>query len=285
MPTIKQFLRNAQEILTKAGIPDPRLEPEIMVSNILQIKRHMLYTSQDTNMPKHATDALSKIIRRRLRREPLAYILGHQEFYGIDLLVGPSVMVPRPETELIVERSISLCSQMSDADGLVVADVGTGSGGIAIAIALHLPQAKITATDISSEALDVAATNIRMHKVEERITLCQGDLLATIEAPVDAIVANLPYICTNRLKEVQMEVQMEPVLALDGGPDGTVLNRRLLWEAKEKLSPRGVILLEIDPEQQRSLAAVARRCFPAARVSVEKDLAGMGRILVLESPI
>ena len=284
MPTLRQFLRNTQETLAAAGIPEPRLEPEIMLTNVLGLPRHRLYAVQDQELSAQAHEALAQFIERRLKREPLAYILGHREFYGIDLMVGPGVMVPRPETELLVERAMLVCMERMDKGQPVVVDVGTGSGGIAINLALHLPRAWIFATDVSPAALEVAGANIRKHKVGERITLVEGDLLAPVEGPVDVIVANLPYIPSYRLKELQAEVRWEPPIALDGGPDGLDLIRRLLAQARGKLSRGGIVLLEIDPEHQAPLRQLAGDLYSGAAVSVERDMAGLDRIFVVELP-
>ena len=284
MPTLRQFLRNTRETLAAAGIPEPRLEPEIMLTNVLGVPRHRLYAVQDQELPAQARQALAQFIERRLKREPLAYILGHKEFYGIDLVVDPGVMVPRPETELLVERAILVCMERMDQGRPVVVDVGTGAGGIAINLALHLPRARVFATEGSPSALEVARANIRTHKVEERITLVQGDLLEAVEGPVDVIVANLPYIPSDRLRELQPEVRWEPPIALDGGPDGLDLIRRLLGQARENLSRSGIALLEIDPEHQAPLRQLAGDLFPGAAASVEQDLAGLDRIFVVELP-
>ena len=284
MPTLRQFLHNTRETLAAAGIPEPRLEPEIMLTNVLGVPRHRLYAVQDQGLPAQAHQALAQFIERRLKREPLAYILGHKEFYGIDLVVDPGVMVPRPETELLVERAILVCMERMDQGRPVVVDVGTGAGGIAINLALHLPKARVFATEVSPSALEVARANIRTHKVEERITLVQGNLLATVEGPVDVIVANLPYIPSDRLKKLQPEVRWEPPIALDGGPDGLDLIRKLLGQARENLSRSGIALLEIDPEHQAPLRQLVGDLFPGAAASVEQDMARLDRIFAVELP-
>ena len=282
MPTLRDFLHRAREQLTAVGVPEPRLEAEIMLTDALRVPRHRLYASQDDDLPTEVEKTLEEVMERRLKREPLAYILGHREFYGIDLLVGPAVMVPRPETELLVERAMLVCMERMDKGQLVVADVGTGSGGIAINLAIHIPQAKILATDRSRDALEVARANVLKYKVEERVTLVPGDLLDPVEGIIDIIVANLPYIPTQRLAALQPEVRWEPPAALDGGTDGLDLLRRLMGQAVSKLPDDGVVLLEIDPGQADLLRRLAQELFPGADVSVEQDLAGHDRIFVLE---
>ena len=261
---------------------EPGLEPEVMLTDVLGVQRHRIYAYQDDSIPDEAIQTLEEVVQRRLRREPLAYILGHREFYGVDLTVGPGVMVPRSETELLVERALLVCLERMHRPGLVVVDVGTGSGGIAVNLAMHLPGVRLYATDISAEALDVANTNVDKFNLGERITLLQGDLLEPLNGRVDVIVANLPYIPSARLEELQPELGWEPRGALDGGVDGMALLRRIMGQAAGKLAPDGVILLEIDLGQGEPLQRLAAKLFPGASTSVEKDLAGLDRLFVLE---
>ena len=253
-----------------------------MLTDTLQIPRHRLYAFQDEELPPERQETLSRIVQRRLRREPLAYILEHKEFYGIDLIVGPEVLIPRPETELLVERAMVVCLERMDKGEPVVVEVGTGCGGICINLAVHLPRAKIFATELYPGALRIAKSNVRRHKVEDRITLLQGDLLLPIKGTVDVIVANLPYVRRGRREHLQPEMRWEPWEALDGGPDGLDVMRRLLSQARDKLSQGGVILLEMDPEQVKPLHQFARKLFPDTTTSVEQDLAGLDRIFVVE---
>ena len=261
---------------------EPGLEPEVMLTDVLGVPRHRLYAYQDDAIPEEAVSALERVVARRLRREPLAYILGHREFYGVDLTVGPGVMVPRPETEMLVERALLVCLERMDRPGLVVADVGTGSGGIAVNLAMHLPGVALNATDISAEALEVAKANVDKFNLGGRITLLEGDMLEPLPGRVDVIVANLPYIPSGRLDELQPELAWEPRGALDGGDDGMALLRRLMGQAAGKLAADGVMLLEIDEGQGEPLRRLASRLFPGAVTLVEEDLAGLERLFVLE---
>ena len=177
MPTLREFLRDTRRQLEEAGAPEPRLESEVMLTDVLGVPRHRLYAYQDDAIPEEAVGTLEEVVQRRLRREPLAYILGHREFYGVDLKVGPGVMVPRPETEMLVERALLVCMERMERVGLVVADVGTGSGGIAVNLAMHLPGVRLYATDISAEALEVARVNVDKFGLGQRVTLLEGDLL------------------------------------------------------------------------------------------------------------
>jgi len=283
MLTLREFLRETRGRLGEVGAPEPRLESEVMLSDVLGVPRHRLYAYQDDAIPEEAVEALEKVVQRRLEREPLAYILGHREFYGVDLTVGPGVMVPRPETEMLVERALLVCLERMDRAALVVADVGTGSGGIAVSLAMHLPGVALYATDISAEALEVARANVEKFGLGPRITLLEGDLLEPLPGRVDVIVANLPYIPSGRLEELQPELAWEPRGALDGGDDGMGLLRRLIGQAAGKLADDGVMLLEIDPGQGEALQRLAEKLFPGATTSVEEDLAGLERLFVLES--
>ena len=282
MGTLREFLRDARGRLEEAGVTEARLESEVMLTDVLGVPRHRLYAYQDDVIPEGAVERLEEVVRRRLRREPLAYILGHREFYGVDLEVGAGVMVPRPETEMLVERALLVCLERMERPGLAVADVGTGSGGIAVSLAMHLPGVRLYATDVSTEALEVARGNVEKFGLGERITLLEGDLLEPLPGQVDVVVANLPYIPSARLGELQPELGWEPRVALDGGVDGMDELRRLMGQAAGRLAPDGVMLLEIDEGQGEPLCRLAGRLFPGAATLVEKDLAGLERLLVVE---
>ena len=275
-------MRDARGRLESAGVPEARLESEVMLTDVLGVPRHRLYAYQDDVIPEGAVERLEGVVRRRLRREPLAYILGHREFYGVDLKIGPGVMVPRPETEMLVERALLVCLERMEMPGLAVADVGTGSGGIAVSLAMHLPGVRLYATDVSAEALGVARVNVEKFGLGGRITLLEGDLLEPLPGRVDVVVANLPYIPSARLEELQPELGWEPRVALDGGVDGLDGLRRLMGQAAGRLATDGVMLLEIDEGQGELLSRLAGRLFPGAAVSVENDLAGLERLLVVE---
>jgi release factor glutamine methyltransferase len=281
MAILREVIQRTHHTLAAAGIPDARLEAEVMVMNIMQMPRQEMFAEQEAEVSVAREQTLAQIMERRLTREPLAYILGYKEFYGVNLLVNSNVLIPRPETESMVEHTLFMALMGMETPQLVVADIGTGTGAIAINLALHLPAARIYATDNADSALDVAAYNIRSHNVADRITLRKGDLLAALPEPVDLIVANLPYVPTQRIPTLQPEIQWEPVHALDGGPEGLDLMERLLRQAPEKLKEHGIILLELDPEQVAPLRALATELFPEAEITVEKDLGQLDRILVI----
>ena len=283
MAILREVVQQTHRTLEACHIPDARLEAEVMLMNVLRMPRQDLFAQQEMVVSPQQEQALAGIMERRLKREPLAYILQYKEFYGVNLLVNPDVLIPRPETEGLVEHALFMALMGMETPDLVIADVGTGTGAIAINLALHLPAARIYALDNADAVLDVAAYNIRAHNVGDRISLGKGDLLESLPEPVDLILANLPYIPTERIVALQPEVRWEPRAALDGGPEGLDLIYRLLTQAQGtgKLKEHGIILLELDPEQVPAVKEQAGQLFPEAEISVEQDLARRDRILVI----
>ena len=298
MASLRQLVQGTHHTLEALGIPDARLEAEVMVMSVVGMPRQDLFASQETEVSPHQEQLLAQIIERRQQREPLAYILGYKEFYGINLLVNPNVLIPRPETESLVEHALFMALMGMETPELVIADVGTGTGAIAINLAIHLPAARIYAIDKDDGVLDVASYNVRANNVADRITLLKGDLLEPLPEAVDLIVANLPYVPRDRIPTLQPEIQWEPPAALDGGPNGLDAIERLLHQAAAlsapstgfetgpgpaagKLSEHGIILLELDPEQVPAVEQLARQLFPGAETSVEQDLAQQDRMFVI----
>ncbi len=278
MASIRQVIQKAQELLDSSGIADPLLEAEVMVMHLLQMPRQDLFAHHELEVARQQQHALDSMLHRRLTREPLAYIIGHREFYGLDLPVNADVLIPRPETETLVELALSTASMMEEPHKLVIADVGTGCGAISISLARRLPAARIYALDVSDQALEVACSNAKAYNVSDRVIFREGNLLEPLPEQVDMIVANLPYIPSGRIPTLQAEVRREPRVALDGGPDGLDCIRSLLTQAPGKLKDHGAILLELDPEQVPVVEEMAREHFPGANTSVTKDLAGLDRV-------
>ena len=268
--------------LRDAGVEEAHLEADVLVRHVLGLERVDLLARPETPLAPAQSAALEDLLARRSRREPLAYVLGSREFHGLDFRVTPAVMVPRPETETLVEEALAWAGGRSNP--ITVADVGTGSGCIVVSMAVRLPDVRFLATDVAPVALAVAEENARYHGVAERVRLLSGHLLQPLPGPVDLIVANLPYIPSGRLDTLQPEVRdYEPREALDGGPDGTDLLRPLLHEAGAYLQPGGALMLEIDDEQGSTLAGEARSAFPSAAVRVLPDLSGRDRVLVVQT--
>ncbi|MBC7252197.1 MAG: peptide chain release factor N(5)-glutamine methyltransferase, partial [Anaerolineae bacterium] len=236
-------------LLRTAGGDSPRLEAELLLAHVLSVERAYILAHPEHNLSPAESARYRQLIHRRAQHEPLAYLLGHQEFYGLDFYVSPAVLIPRPETELLVEEALA-AARTSSSRPWCVADVGTGSGAIAVSLAVHVPHARVYATDASAEALAVAEENCRRHGVSERVILLQGHLLSPLPEAVDCIVANLPYVSHAEWDSLPAEIAVyEPRAALDGGPDGLKYIGELLASAAPYLRPKGVILLEIGSAQ------------------------------------
>ncbi len=278
--SVKEALRKAIETLTLHRFEEAPLEAEVLLRHLLGIGRVELHLRLGDSLPPEQTAELDRLIRRRLSHEPIAYITGHKEFFGLEFRVNANTLIPRPETELLVEKALELAGSHTSP---TIADVGTGCGAIAIALAVHLPQAEVYAVDISAAALEVAALNCERHQVTGRVHLLQGDLLQPITG-LDFILANLPYVSDRQMQGLSDEVRLfEPARALSGGPDGLRQISRLLAQARDKLHPGGAILLEISTEQRTDVAALAGRHLPGANVKVLPDLSGHDRAIVIES--
>ena len=275
--TLKQAIVEARAILAANDIEDAALESELLLRHALKISRVQLYLDLDHELSPEQEKAFWQIIKRRRNGEPAAYITGHREFYGLDFYVDPSVLIPRPESELLVEKALELSRQRPITK---IADIGTGCGAIAISLALNLPEAKIYATDISDSALKVALFNCRQHGVADKISILQGDMLGPLPEPVDLIVANLPYVKDSELPQAT-PAGSEPVLALNGGREGLEKISRLCRQLSGKLRPRGCLLLEIGQGQEKPVTALLQSLFPSARIEVNRDLGGVERVVGL----
>lgn len=273
--TVGTLLRHAAQQLADVSAT-PRLDAELLLAAVLDWPRSRLLAERDEPLNTAQIEQFSALLARRLTREPVAYLLGRRAFYGLDFYVDRRVLVPRPETELLVERVLAIAAEHPN-QAVRIADIGTGSGAIAVTLAVHLPLARIIAGDISSDALAVAAVNAARHGVSDRISLREGDLLAVLDAPVDILVSNPPYTL---LHEVDQGVfAHEPHLALDGGPDGLDYYRRLLAELPGKLAPGGSLLLEIGAWQGDTVRRLTEAACPQASVRVLRDLAGLDRVI------
>lgn len=249
--------------------------------HVLGIDRAGLYADLHRTLDKVEWAAFSRFIQRRLDREPAAYITGHKEFYGLDLHVAPPVLIPRPETELLVESAMEIAGKLFPISCLI-ADVGTGCGGVAVALAANLPHATIYAIDISRAALEIAGVNCRSHGVEERVILLQGDLLDPLPQPVHMMVANLPYVRESEIRQLSPEISShEPQVALDGGVEGLDVITKLLSQANAKLLGNGCVLLEIGHDQARAVCALAREYMPGTSSTVATDLSGLDRVVTI----
>lgn len=277
---IKEALHQASQALAAHSIEDASLEAELLVRHILGIDRAKLYAQLEGEVSADDAEALAQLVKRRLAHEPSAYIVGHREFFGHDFNVAPGVLIPRPESELLVEEACDFVQQRFPCGDLVIAEIGTGCGAIAISLALLLPMATIYATDISPCALEIAGVNCEKHGVQDRVHLLPGDLLEPLPEAVDIIVANLPYIRDEDWSELSAEIRLyEPEVALIGGRDGLDKIRRLLVDVEEKLRTGALILLEVGAGQGQAAASLAKSLFPGARIELARDLGGRERVL------
>ena len=278
---VRELLLQITQLLSDYQTPDSHIEAEVLLRHVLGMERAEFFAVLAEHLPSGQCDQVRKLAQRRLDGEPLAYIAGHREFYGLDLVVNPHVLIPRQETELLVECVLEHCSKQEITKNLRIADLGTGSGAIAIAIASNLPQAQLYATDCDPKALEVAEVNRHKHGLEERVHFFQGDLLNALEAPVDVIVSNPPYIRTEEIPLLAPEVRREPAHALDGGPDGLKVIRRLYHQAPAFIRDGGCILIEIAPEQLETVLHIGREEFSSAEISFRRDMLGLPRVVIV----
>lgn len=282
MPSVHERLLDVRQALTQAGLSsaDAALDAEVLARHVLGWDRAALVARWRDPAPADFQERLLPLIARRLNREPVAYITGQREFWGLDFEVTPDVLIPRPETELVVEQALHYAGDHGTP--ATVVDVGTGSGAIAVSLATEWPAARVTATDLSAAALAVAARNARRHGVEARLSLVQADLLDARVPIADLIVSNPPYVRDVDRQALQPEVgQHEPALALFGGPgDGLALVRRLLDIAPAYLSPGGALIMEFGDGQEAGVLAAAHHSgWEAVRVC--RDLQDIPRVAVL----
>jgi len=258
------------------------LEAQLLAAHVLEQPRAWVITHPETPLSPAELEHLDQLLERLAQREPLPYLLGRTEFFGLTFEVSPSVLIPRPETELLVEQALKwLRNHPRHRRAL---DVGTGSGVIAITLAVHIPDLTVIALDRSRKALEIAHKNIEAHQVSKRVELIQTDLVAGLTGPFDLVCANLPYIPSETLSGLEV-IRYEPRLALDGGEDGLRLLERLMDQLSEggvKTQPMGLALYEIEANQGEPALTLARRYFPDATIHVMTDLAGLPRLLVVE---
>ena len=260
-------------------------EAELVLTDILNCSRLMLRLNGSMPLERSVSSALACVLKRRIKAEPLQYILGETEFMGLAFKVDSRVLIPRPETEIIVERALELSGNLRQAR---ILDMGTGSGCIAVSLAKLLPAAFLTGTDISAPALEVAQYNARFHKAEERIRFIESDLFAAKElqgSAFDLIVSNPPYIRSKEIDRLQPEIQYEPRLALDGGVDGLEYFRRIIREAPSYLKPQGLLVLEMGLGQRKHIEGMLRQSKAYKTTEVIRDYNGIARVIVARKQV
>jgi release factor glutamine methyltransferase len=271
----REALAKARKLLTDNDIEDAALESEILLRHVLGINRAQLFTELDSDVNTSDIRKFIKLVKRRIKGEPSAYITGNKEFYGLDFIVNQHVLIPRPETELLVEQAISLCRKYHYSK---IVDIGTGCGAIAVSLAVNLPEIEIYATDISPKVLKIAKQNSVKHGVKDRVTLLKGDMLKPLPESVVLIIANLPYVIENEIPE-NGPLSYEPRKALDGGKEGLDKISELCRQSSGKLNKEGSILLEVGQEQAVFVKLMIMDNFPNGSVKVLKDLAGIERVV------
>ena len=279
---LREAWARSRKRLERSAIPDAGIEAQVLLRNALGIDRATFHASPERELSAEEAEAFERTVERRVGGEPLSYITGHREFYGLDFVVTPDVLVPRQETEFLVEAVLEYArSRAGDEDSLTIADIGTGSGCIAVALGAHLPKATVYATDVSQEALCVAGENVQRHGLGERVHLRHGDLFEALVGPVDVVVSNPPYLSTGEATDLPSDVQREPSVALVGGTDGMDVLRRLVVEAREYVKPGGLLAMEIDPRRLGAVESLARRAFPDSDITVVQDHAGLERVVTV----
>lgn len=264
------------------GLTDtPALDAQVLLADITGKGKSHLLAHPEEPLDEAQHGVLHAALKELENGIPLPYVLGEWEFYGLPFKLTQNVLIPRPETELLVETALNWL--LSHPSKRRVAEAGAGSGCISITLAVNCPRVEITATEISPFALNVAEVNACLHEVDDRVTFLHNNLLTNLETPFDLILANLPYIPTDTLKGLPV-YSKEPTLALDGGPDGLDLIRELLAQAPPLLDPGGLLLLEIEAGQGEQSRQLAQAAFPHAAISVKRDLAGRHRLLSIHTP-
>ncbi len=284
-PTVRQALREATASLSDAGIESACLDAELLLAEALGLDRSKLYLHYEAPLETRAEERFRSLLARRVDGEPAAYITGRREFWSLDFLVTPAVLVPRPETERLVEVAVGLFeaeSQISDRKFQIL-DLGTGSGAISISLAKEIANAEVWATDVSSDALGIARANARRHGVEEKIQFLHGDLFEPVSARAeifDLIVSNPPYVRSDEIDALPRDVRdFEPRIALDGGADGLDCYRRIIPGALRYLSDGGFLALEIGAEMGLEVARLFVQADGYTPPRRYRDYAGRDRIV------
>lgn len=277
--TILDVIRWTTARFEERRLDTPRLDAEVLVAAALGVARVQLYVQHDRPLLGDELAKIRESVRRRQEGEPVAYIVGHKEFFGLELKVDARVLIPRPDTETLVDEALDrLRARANDAPPPRIADIGTGSGAIAVVLGRRHPTAAVFAVDASADALAVARENAQRHQIT--IELLLGDLVAPLRphAPFDLVAANLPYVPRGDIAGLTPEVRSEPAAALDGGPDGLALIRRLVAELPPLLAPRGALVLEVGAGQAQAVATLCEQA-GFTDVRVRRDLGAVDRVV------
>lgn len=275
--TIGAILKWSEQYFGSHGAETPRLDAEVLLSHLLGEKRIYLYVHFDQPLTADELANYKEMVKRRTSGEPVAYICGEKEFMGLPFKVSPAVLVPQPDTEVLVEAAIE---RLKGKEDIRIADVCTGSGAIALALAHYLPETSVAATDISADAVSIAKENAKALELSERVQFFEGDLLAPLAGKTfDAIVSNPPYIPGADIESLPREVRAEPRIALDGGADGLDFYRRLVGESAALLNDSGFLAVECGDTQAGAITEMATDAF--RKTEIIRDLADKERVVVL----
>lgn len=280
--TVGRLLNWTTDFLRDKGADSPRLDAEVLLAHARGCPRIELYTAFEEEAAEPLRESFRELVRRRATGVPVAYLVGHREFFSMSFKVTPDVLIPRPESELLVVRVLDLAKQQTSDDTLRIADIGTGSGILAVCCAKHLPKSDVTAIDVSPEALAVAKANAEQHGVSERVQFIHSDLFVEHAdgSQYDVIVSNPPYVASEEMAGLDVDVRdHEPHLALDGGEQGTEIIARLIPQAAERLKPGGWLLMEVGPD---NAALVEQLVADNQQLSLQEtiaDLAGHLRVV------
>jgi len=277
MVSVQDLLAKATHLLGQVGVETPLLDAEVMLSEAMGVSRTHLLAHPDCHPSASDVRRFQRWLNKRVKRVPLAYVVGHKEFYGLDFEIRRGVLIPRPETELLVDRTIQV---LKGARSPVIAEIGVGSGAVAVACALSIRDARIYATDVSPVAVRMARLNAKRHGVSERVRVMQGDLFEPLaNLAFDAVVSNPPYVPTSEIATLQPEIRnYEPREALDGGTDGMACLHRIILEARRYIKPGGFLILEVGNGQAGAIASLMKQHGYIA-VQVNRDYAGVERVV------
>jgi len=279
--SLLEIVRRSATYLAGHGIPNPRLEAELIISHCLNLSRLQLYLQFDSPLQEDELGAIRPLLRQRAQGEPLAHITGRREFFGLDFEVGPEVLIPRPETELLVELALVATPPGMPAR---IADLGCGSGCIGISVAHRRRSAQVDMVDLSEDAVAIAKRNVIRHDLQGPVDILVGTWAEPLvgRGPYDLVVSNPPYVTESEWADLDPGVRRhEPRLALVGGEDGLLCYRQLIPQAKLLLGTRGLLLLECDPRRISAVEAIARESLPVTSTDIHRDLSGRDRVLAV----
>ncbi len=293
--TVSEILDKVTSYLKRRGIPEPRIDAEVLLAHVLEIERLEIYLNFDSRVTEKDLSAYKKLIERKVRREPVAFIVGYKEFMGLKFFLNKDVLIPRPETEILVEKVIEKVRNIGKSrnygyrrdNSLTIVDLCTGSGNIAISLARNIASCKIYATDISKGAIQVARKNAKFHNVEGRVEFLLGDLFSPLEKlnsnlAVDFVVSNPPYVKSKDLVLLSPEIKKEPLSALEGGNEGLNFYQRIIPEALKYLVGSGYLIMEIGDYQGKAVMNLIKKEKQFYPPQLVKDYAGLDRVVVAQ---